>query len=173
MCENLQNISENIYNVSVDKLYLNFNLNTKIFYDQISDMLCNEDIIKKSNKIQSILIDFSSPNIAKDMHVGHLRSTIIGDCLANIMETLGHKVYRVNHIGDFGLPIAMIIQYIISQNLIEDLYNNRLSLTLQDIYISKQKFYLKMMKNFKNFVIKILSNYKIMHQIIVLKIYGK
>ncbi len=61
---------------------------------------------------QRILIDFSSPNIAKEMHVGHLRSTIIGDCLARVLEFLGHDVLRLNHVGDWGTQFGMLITYL-------------------------------------------------------------
>lgn len=58
-----------------------------------------------------IIIDFSSPNVAKEMHVGHLRSTIIGDCLARLFEFLGYDVVRQNHIGDWGTAFGMLIAY--------------------------------------------------------------
>lgn len=58
-----------------------------------------------------IVIDFSSPNTAKEMHVGHLRSTIIGDSLARLFEFLGHDVLRLNHIGDWGTAFGMLIAY--------------------------------------------------------------
>jgi arginyl-tRNA synthetase len=61
---------------------------------------------------QRIIIDFSSPNIAKEMHVGHLRSTIIGDSLARLFEFLGHDVLRLNHIGDWGTSFGMLIAYL-------------------------------------------------------------
>ena len=64
-----------------------------------------------SNK-QKIVIDFSSPNIAKEMHVGHLRSTIIGDTLANVLAFAGHDVKRLNHVGDWGTQFGMLIQYL-------------------------------------------------------------
>jgi arginyl-tRNA synthetase len=60
---------------------------------------------------QKIVIDFSSPNTAKEMHVGHLRSTIIGDCLARLFEFMGHDVVRLNHIGDWGTAFGMLIAY--------------------------------------------------------------
>lgn len=60
---------------------------------------------------QRIIIDFSSPNVAKEMHVGHLRSTIIGDCLAHLFEYLGYDVVRHNHIGDWGTAFGMLIAY--------------------------------------------------------------
>jgi len=57
---------------------------------------------------KTIVVDFSSPNIAKQMHVGHLRSTIIGDCICRILECLGHNVIRQNHIGDWGTQFGML-----------------------------------------------------------------
>lgn len=58
------------------------------------------------------IVDFSSPNIAKEMHVGHLRSTIIGDALARTLEFLGHDVLRLNHVGDWGTQFGMLITYL-------------------------------------------------------------
>jgi arginyl-tRNA synthetase len=65
--------------------------------------------ISKVEKPQRIVVDFSGPNIAKQMHVGHLRSTIIGDCICRVLEFLGHDVRPQNHIGDWGLQMGMII----------------------------------------------------------------
>nr|AUG32337.1 arginyl-tRNA synthetase [Paulinella longichromatophora] len=59
-----------------------------------------------------VIVDFSSPNIAKDMHVGHLRSTLIGDCLARILEFRGYDVLRLNHIGDWGTQFGMLITHL-------------------------------------------------------------
>lgn len=61
---------------------------------------------------QRIIVDFSSPNIAKEMHVGHLRSTIIGDSIARILEFEGHNVLRLNHVGDWGTQFGMLICYL-------------------------------------------------------------
>jgi arginyl-tRNA synthetase len=61
---------------------------------------------------QRVVIDFSSPNIAKELHVGHLRSTVIGDCLSRLFEFLGHDVLRLNHIGDWGTSFGMLIAYL-------------------------------------------------------------
>lgn len=58
------------------------------------------------------VVDFSAPNIAKEMHVGHLRSTIIGDCIARILEFRGHDVLRLNHVGDWGTQFGMLIAYL-------------------------------------------------------------
>ncbi|MHC4587601.1 MAG: arginine--tRNA ligase, partial [Planctomycetota bacterium] len=64
--------------------------------------------IDKADEPKTIVVDFSSPNIAKQMHVGHLRSTIIGDCICRILECLGHNVIRQNHIGDWGTQFGML-----------------------------------------------------------------
>ena len=61
---------------------------------------------------QTVVIDYSAPNVAKQMHVGHLRSTIIGDAIARTLEFLGHKVIRANHIGDWGTQFGMLIAYL-------------------------------------------------------------
>ncbi len=58
---------------------------------------------------ETIVVDYSSPNLAKEMHVGHLRSTIIGDALARVLEFIGHKVIRQNHMGDWGTQFGMLI----------------------------------------------------------------
>ena len=70
------------------------------------------DIVMKDEKKDKVIIDYSSPNIAKEMHVGHLRSTIIGDCLANILEFIGHEVIRVNHVGDWGTQFGMLLAHL-------------------------------------------------------------
>ncbi|MFL0758428.1 MAG: arginine--tRNA ligase, partial [Prochlorococcus sp.] len=59
-----------------------------------------------------VVVDFSSPNIAKEMHVGHLRSTIIGDSLARVLEFRGHPVLRLNHVGDWGTQFGMLITHL-------------------------------------------------------------
>ncbi|HYP03633.1 MAG TPA: arginine--tRNA ligase, partial [Cyanobium sp.] len=59
-----------------------------------------------------VIVDFSSPNIAKEMHVGHLRSTIIGDALARVLEFRGHTVLRLNHVGDWGTQFGMLITHL-------------------------------------------------------------
>jgi arginyl-tRNA synthetase len=65
--------------------------------------------IEKTLKPKTIVVDFSSPNIAKQMHVGHLRSTIIGDCICRTLEALGHKVIRQNHVGDWGTQFGRVV----------------------------------------------------------------
>jgi arginyl-tRNA synthetase len=67
--------------------------------------------VEKIGKPKTIVVDFSGPNIAKQMHVGHLRSTIIGDCICRLLEFEGHKVIRQNHIGDWGTQFGMLCHY--------------------------------------------------------------
>ena len=66
--------------------------------------------VRESN--QTVVVDFSSPNIAKEMHVGHLRSTIIGETVCRILELVGADVKRVNHVGDWGTQFGMLITYL-------------------------------------------------------------
>ena len=68
-----------------------------------------EKVINNINNSATIIVDFSSPNIAKEMHVGHLRSTIIGDCIARVLEFRGYRVLRLNHVGDWGTQFGMLI----------------------------------------------------------------
>lgn len=60
-----------------------------------------------------VVIDYSAPNVAKEMHVGHLRSTVIGDALARLLEWRGHTIFRQNHIGDWGTPFGMLIEHLL------------------------------------------------------------
>ena len=62
---------------------------------------------------QRVVIDYSAPNVAKEMHVGHLRTTVVGDALARVLEHLGHTVIRQNHIGDWGTPFGMLIEHLL------------------------------------------------------------
>ena len=91
---------------------------------------------------QRIIIDFSSPNTAKDMHVGHLRSTIIGDCLARLFEFLGHDVLRLNHIGDWGTAFGMLIAYMQEHapNVLQGKENTDLPHLVSWYKAAKQKF---------------------------------
>ena len=68
--------------------------------------------IERVQPASKVVVDFSSPNIAKEMHVGHLRSTIIGDCIARILEFRGYDVLRLNHVGDWGTQFGMLIAYL-------------------------------------------------------------
>ena len=77
-----------------------------------------QSLIPPDSQPRKIVVDHSSPNLAKEMHVGHLRGTVIGDCLSRVFERLGHKVIRQNHVGDWGTQFGMLIAYM--QELGED-----------------------------------------------------
>lgn len=68
--------------------------------------------ISRHEKPETVVVDFSGPNVAKQMHVGHLRSTILGDCICRMLECLGNNVVRQNHIGDWGTQFGMLIAYL-------------------------------------------------------------
>ncbi|MEU8082986.1 arginine--tRNA ligase [Micromonospora sp. NPDC049101] len=61
---------------------------------------------------QTVVVDYSAPNVAKEMHVGHLRSTVIGDAAVRLLDWLGHRIVRVNHLGDWGTPFGMLIEHL-------------------------------------------------------------
>ena len=69
--------------------------------------------VPRTDTPDRVVIDYSHPNVAKEMHVGHLRSTVIGDALARLLEWRGHTVIRQNHIGDWGTPFGMLIEHMI------------------------------------------------------------
>lgn len=83
-------------NIQLKDEFIEKYVNSIIGADNIS--IAQDEEFKK----QRVIVDFSSPNIAKDMHVGHLRSTIIGDSICRVLEFLGHDVLRMNHLGDWG-----------------------------------------------------------------------
>ncbi|MEV0005844.1 arginine--tRNA ligase [Micromonospora sp. NPDC050980] len=64
---------------------------------------------------ETVVVDYSAPNVAKEMHVGHLRSTVIGDAAARTLAWLGHRVSRANHLGDWGTPFGMLIEHLIDR----------------------------------------------------------
>ncbi|WP_141578478.1 arginine--tRNA ligase [Actinomadura sp. WMMA1423] len=66
-----------------------------------------------AGKPQKVVVEYSSPNVAKEMHVGHLRTTIVGDAIARILAFLGHEVVRDNHVGDWGTPFGMLIEHLL------------------------------------------------------------
>ncbi|QCI19813.1 MAG: arginine--tRNA ligase [Buchnera aphidicola (Brevicoryne brassicae)] len=86
-------------------------------------------------KPKNIVIDYSSPNIAKEMHIGHLRSTIIGDVMARVLSFLGHNVIRANHIGDWGTQFGMLIAYLKKQKI----KNNNFSLAKLEKFYCEAK----------------------------------
>lgn len=93
--------------------FINITLKADYLAARLKTMLTKPRLgMEKPSPTEKIIIDFSSPNTAKEMHVGHLRSTIIGDCIARIFEFLGYDVLRLNHIGDWGTAFGMLIAYL-------------------------------------------------------------
>jgi arginyl-tRNA synthetase len=93
--------------------FINFTLKPAYLEAQLSVIQADSRLgVAAARKPQRVVVDFSSPNIAKEMHVGHLRSTIIGDCIARILEFQGEDVLRLNHVGDWGTQFGMLIAYL-------------------------------------------------------------
>eukprot|EP00741_Cyanophora_paradoxa_P003468 tig00000711_g3368.t1 len=93
--------------------FINLTLKVEFLQDRILGMLRDSGLaVPKAPVPKRVIVDFSSPNIAKEMHVGHLRSTIIGDCIARVLEFRGHDVLRLNHVGDWGTQFGMLITYL-------------------------------------------------------------
>ncbi|HHF4550289.1 TPA: arginine--tRNA ligase [Haemophilus influenzae] len=138
--------------------FINIFLNPTWLTTEISAALSHKNLgIQATNK-QTVVIDYSSPNVAKEMHVGHLRSTIIGDAVAITLEFLGHNVIRANHVGDWGTQFGMLIAYL------EKMQNEHASeMELQDL----EAFYREAKKHYdedevfaekaRNYVVKLQS----------------
>lgn len=93
--------------------FINLTIQPAYLEGQLSQIQTNSRLgVPTAKHLQRVVIDFSSPNIAKEMHVGHLRSTIIGDSIARILEFRGHDVLRLNHVGDWGTQFGMLIAYL-------------------------------------------------------------
>jgi arginyl-tRNA synthetase len=105
--------TSNIAHVSSINGFVNFKANSSWLSNQLSLINSDPNLGVKSENRKIIVIDYSSPNVAKMMHVGHLRSTVIGDSLARMLEFKGHDVRRENHIGDWGTPFGMLIEHFI------------------------------------------------------------
>lgn len=94
--------------------FLNMTLKPEWLAKSVSSQLNDPRLaVALSSKPETVVIDYSAPNVAKVMHVGHLRSTVIGDALARLLEFRGHKVIRQNHVGDWGTPFGMLIEHLL------------------------------------------------------------
>ena len=92
--------------------FINIFLNSAWLAKQASNAVLSENLGIQAAQKQTVVVDYSSPNVAKEMHVGHLRSTIIGDAVVRTLEFLGHHVIRANHVGDWGTQFGMLIAYL-------------------------------------------------------------
>ncbi len=138
--------------------FINIFLNPTWLANNVSAALKDQNLGVSANDTQTIVIDYSSPNVAKEMHVGHLRSTIIGDAVVRTLEFLGHNVIRANHVGDWGTQFGMLIAYL------EKMENEHASeMELQDL----EAFYREAKKHYdedeafaekaRNYVVKLQS----------------
>ena len=119
-----------------DPGFINICLTHDYLTQEINQFTLPCDVVRP-NLYHRVVIDYSSANLAKEMHVGHLRSTIIGDALARILDYAGYEVIRQNHLGDWGMQFGFLIQY-----LIENLYNiTTLTLTQLNQAYQKSKEY--------------------------------
>lgn len=96
--------------------FLNFYQNSQALAERLDALLADARLgVRKAGSPQRVVIDLSAPNLAKEMHVGHLRSTIIGDGVARVLEFLGDEVIRQNHVGDWGTQFGMLLAYMQEQ----------------------------------------------------------
>ncbi len=94
--------------------FINFRLRDEWIADQASRMLDDPRLgLELVARPQTVVVEYSSPNIAKEMHVGHLRTTVVGDAVARVLEFAGHHVIRDNHVGDWGTPFGMLIEHLL------------------------------------------------------------
>jgi arginyl-tRNA synthetase len=93
--------------------FLNFFQNTQALANRLDAALADAHLnVRKAGPAEKVVVDLSAPNLAKEMHVGHLRSTIIGDSVARVLEFLGDEVIRQNHVGDWGTQFGMLLAYL-------------------------------------------------------------
>ena len=97
--------------------FINITLSSHFLEKRVNSLLRDPFLgVSRLSHPQKVIVEFSSPNVAKELHVGHLRSTIIGDSLARVFNFLGYNVLRLNHIGDWGTQFGMLIQYLQEQH---------------------------------------------------------
>ena len=94
--------------------FINFTLRPRWIADAATGLLADPRLgTPLKSRPETVIVEYSSPNIAKEMHVGHLRSTIVGDAIARVTEFVGDHVIRDNHVGDWGTPFGMLIEHLV------------------------------------------------------------
>jgi arginyl-tRNA synthetase len=94
--------------------FLNLTFDNDFLGDQLAAMAADERLgVAAAQHPEVVVVDYSHPNVAKEMHVGHLRTTIIGDALVRMLRFAGHTVIRENHVGDWGTPFGMLIEHLV------------------------------------------------------------
>ena len=98
--------------------FLNLRLRSSVLAGWVSGQLSDPDLgVETVAEPQVVVVDYSSPNVAKQMHVGHLRATIIGDCLNRVLTAAGHRVVAQNHIGDWGTQFGLLVEQILEDEI--------------------------------------------------------
>jgi arginyl-tRNA synthetase len=98
--------------------FINFRLRTEVLTQAVTDQLADPYVgVSQVSNPQVVVIDYSAPNVAKQMHVGHLRATVIGDCLRRVVAGVGHHVIAQNHIGDWGTQFGMLVEHILDEGI--------------------------------------------------------
>ncbi len=121
--------------------FINFFIAPNILEKQIDEAFLDARLnVPKTDKAQTIVIDYSSPNLAKEMHVGHLRSSIIGDAVARTLEFQGHNIIRQNHVGDWGTQFGMLLAYMEELRAKNEPIENNLSNLEQFYRAAKGRF---------------------------------
>ena len=95
--------------------FVNLKADPRWLSSKTMSLLPDERLGVKKEISRKIVVDYSAPNVAKEMHVGHLRSTVIGDAIVRMLQFKGHQVIRENHIGDWGTPFGMLIEHLIDE----------------------------------------------------------
>ena len=94
--------------------FVNVTLSPEFLAAQLADVAVDDRLgVAPAADVKTVVVDYSAPNVAKEMHVGHLRTTLIGDALVRMLDFLGHDVIRENHIGDWGTPFGMLIEHLV------------------------------------------------------------
>lgn len=113
--------------------FINLTLDHAVLREQAAAMFADARLgVAQAEPAQTVVVDYSAPNVAKEMHVGHLRSTIIGDALARTLDAVGHRVIRQNHLGDWGTQFGMLITNLLDTGF--DPHNNASPGELTKIY---------------------------------------
>jgi arginyl-tRNA synthetase len=98
--------------------FINFRLLPDVIAKAVTDQLADPQAgLTRTESPQTVVIDYSAPNVAKQMHVGHLRSTVIGDSLRRVLSAVGHRVIAQNHIGDWGTQFGMLVEEILAEGI--------------------------------------------------------
>lgn len=118
--------------------YINFFLNKQTIAQEVLNNFNDTNLKLTIGNNQTVCIDYCSPNLAKYLHIGHLKTTIIGESLARIFEQCGYKVKRLNFVGDYGTPFGMMIYGILNWGSIEDV-KTRGNEALQEYYVRFNK----------------------------------